>query len=387
MAEFDRCDKGMIPGRILADGRQLPVEFSAEEAVTAHWLNDHYNVTGENLPPRYVQTLLGDPRQAPATDDFEAHITATVFARLHIERPAPSTNSDSHSLGARLRANAERLAQRISRQGTVVIMALVMLFSYNALGTGVALASVLQLFAGHGGTQAVVNYPTLLTTNHPVTTTLDYGLHFQPQWSGASLEGFSFANMDVYPAQWWSDGALMNLHYLLQDASGVHRLDVLEFMPHARYAMQVVQDGAATDIPIGNSHGIFVAGQWSAPLNGRVWRKGNRSELILSDANTNGPVIWIATNIPLDQTATQWLLTQFAKSMQTFQYSSVAEVAETTTGMRLLSGTMATNADNLFGNDVIALIGAESTPNASVLYIPIDPTLAPMSAGQQGDGT
>ena len=385
MVEFERFDEGMPPERMLPDGRLLAADFSADDAEVAYWFNEQFNIAGENLPPRYAQTLLGDPRHAPAGEDFEAQITDDVFRRLHLTRPTPAPKAD-RTFATRLRAGTERLKQRVMRQGTLAIMALMMLVSYNALGTGVAMASMLQIFAGHGGTQSVSKYPTVFapTTDAADTNSLNYSLQFQPQWPGQSINGFTFLNLDVYPSQAWSDGSMMLLHYVRQDGLSMHRLDIFEFMPQAPHAMQVVQAGAATNVPIGNSTGIFVTGQWSTHAHGQVWHTGTRSELILPDSKKTDPIIWIATNTNDDAATTLQTLTHIAGSMGAFQYSSVASTAS---GMRLLSGTMAATVNNLFGNDVIALIGNDTTPNASVLYIPIDPTLAPMTSRQQGDST
>src|SRR5579875_1052676 len=241
MAEFERCnDDATTPQRALNDGRLLPADFTAEEAETCQWLNDHYHIAGEELPPLYAKTLLGDPRHAPASDDFEERTLDAVFGRLGLERPtAPPAPLGARTSTARRvdwSHQARRLVQRVAQRGVVALMAAAMLLSYNAVGTGVALASVLQIVVGRGGVQMVKHYPTLTPGHLPSGVAGSAALEFTPQWAGASIDGYTFSGMDIYLSRWWTNGALTMLHYQKVDDQGTHDLSLLEFQPHLNVA-------------------------------------------------------------------------------------------------------------------------------------------------------
>ena len=382
MAKFERFDEGMSPERMLPDGRQLAADFSAEEAEIAYWLNDQFNIAGENLPPRYAQTLLGDPRHAPAGEDYETHLTDEVFCRLHLTRTAPPPKEDP-TFGARLRAGTARLKQRVTRQGTVAVMALLMLVSYNALGTGVAMASMLQLFAGRGGTQSVGTYPKVITTTgaNAASTLASRTLNFAPRWPGAVTHDYRFMGMDLLTGQWWTKGALVVLHYQHDDQAGAHHLTMLEFLPRGQLALQVVQDGFTSNVQIGDSTGVFVWGHWVRhPHQQMAWESGQRAELVYGGTDVNAPVIWIAADnldaVNADQMKAT--LTDVAGTLQSLQFDHVSLNAD---ALGDISARLSAELNEPFSNDIIALTPQQTGSSDPVVYVRVGPAF-----GQEQNG-
>jgi hypothetical protein len=368
MAEFEPLRDNTAPSEwALDDGRALPADFTADEAETAQWLNAHFDIIGENLPPYYAQTLLGDPRHAPAGEDFEARMVASVFTRLELERPATPA---APPVIRRWRSQARHLVQRVAQRGTIAVMALLMLLSYNAFGTGVAMASVLQLISGHGGAQAVVGYPRHVTPGGPGTATTGSDVvTFIPRWPGSQIQGYAFSGMNIVTGQWWTEGAVVILHYTASPGIAVQHLDILEFVPHVRVAMQLVQDGWMSSVKIGDAPGVFVWGHWAYhPDQGMVWMPGQRAELIYGGAYSSDPVIWIAADALDDQSADQMqgMLMDVAGSLQLMRPLGMQFNASDAPAFPI---TQVSDIGLPFRDDVIALVPDQSNPEAPVVDV------------------
>lgn len=371
MAESERTEQSVLTNQTLPDGRALPLDYTSEDAQMAGWLNDLFDVAGEQLPPRYAQTLLGEPRHAPASDDFEDRIAQTVFRRLDLSRPKLTPVVRRKVRRHPVHEPMRRMTQRLGRQAVTAMLGVMILLSLNVVGTGAALAQVLQLVVGHAGVRYVAHYPAQVVQSSG-SSTPDYAIHFLPVWPQHDVNGFTFVNMDVYKAKWWSDGALLDLHYQQVTATTTYHLDVFEFLPRANDALQVVPVGAVAEtVSVKHSSGIFVTGHWVSRHQGQVWQSGERAELITTGIATDSKlVVWIATDKVVAGTAAKQNLVGVAEQLEPF---GDIEVPPTPENLRTLSGTMAASLDNLFGNDVIALIGDASAPNSSVLYIPVNP--------------
>ncbi len=351
--------------------RHFPADFTPEDVTTAQWLNARYDIDGEQLPPRYAQTLLGDPQHALASDDFEERTIDAVFARLALARSGGATRPTAR---LRLRDRAALLAQRMSRQVTFGVMALAMLLSYNALGTSAAFASVLQLIAGHTGTQAVVAYPTRIDARRSAVAITDMTLNFTPRWPGMASHQYRFVRADVLSAQWWTNGAMVELHYERSDAAGAHPLTLLEFLPQNGMALQVVQDGAAQPVHIGEATGVFVWGHWVRHDRQNVsWEPSQRAELLLGGASNAEPVIWVAANGLGNLTAAQMqsTLVDMASSLGPIQMGTLPPP---TNGLSAAGANLAQAANQPFNNDIIALVPDRSNPAAPTLYVQVGPT-------------
>ncbi len=376
MAKSDRPNDSE---RVLADGRRLPETFSDADAEMAQTLNDLFDIAGENLPPRYVQTVLGDPLHAPADDDFEDRIASTVFDRLGVARPASPPRRPRKGL----RDRARLLAQRVGRQVALAAMALAMLISYNAIGTGVALASMLQVMAGRGGARVVGAYPIHIVSHAPQAAgTPDVNVAFVPRWPGSAIDGFTYVGMDVLPGQWWTRGAMVVLRYEKQVGAITQHLTALQFMPagQVRYALQVVQDGSVSNVSIGDAQGVFVWGQWVRQAHQQmVWEPNHRAELIYGGPNTGDPVTWIAADDLLGMTSAQMqaTLVDVANGMQPMRYNHMHAPGS---DLGAVGASLAMDLTLPFANDVIALVPDHSNPDAPAVYVRIGPAVGDNSS-------
>ncbi len=385
MAEFEPLGDEVPPQEwALNDGRALPADFTADEAEIAQWFSSHFDIVGENLPPRYAQTLLGDPRHAPASEDFEERIITSVFQRLDLERPSsPPAPTARPVARRRLRLQARQIVQRVVQRGAVAVMALLMVLSYNAMGTGVAMANVLQLVVGRGGAQAVTAYPNHVKPGGQGTATAGNGVvTFTPRWPGSQIQGYAFSGMQIVTAQWWTQGALVTLHYTATVNQAVQHLDILEFVPNVHVAMQVVQDGWMSSVKIGDAPGVFVWGHWAyQPKQGMVWMPSQRAEMIYGGSDPSGPVIWIAADARSDQSADQMQATlmDVAGSLQLMRPLGLRfSAADDTPGFPV---SQVSDIGLPFRDDVIALVPDRSNPEAPAVDVRIgtDPPDTPSS--------
>lgn len=371
MAEFEQFDDNATPLEwMLPDGRPLPPDFTADEVSLAQSFNDHFDIAGENLPPRYAQTLLGDPRHAPASDDFEERMISGVFQALHLERP--HTPLAPHPL-RKGRQHVQRLLQRVAQRGAVAVMALMMVFAYNATGTGVALASVLQIITGHGGASAVTSYPSHVTAGGQGTNGAMSAVSFTPRWPGTQTHEYTFTGIDLINGQWWTQGALVMLHYTNSDGNTLHHLDIMEFVPRVHVALQVVQEGSMSLVKIGDADGAFVWGHWAyQPKQGMVWIPSQRAELIYGGADAASPVIWIAADDLGDQSVAQMQATlmDVAGSLQLMRPLRWQRVGQHAGDIPI---NQVSDIAPPFRDDVIALVPDRSDPQAPVIDVRVGP--------------
>jgi hypothetical protein len=362
MAEFEQHDDDATSLEwMLPDGRALPTDFTADEVTLAQSFQQHFDIVGENLPPRYAQTLLGDSRHAPASDDFEDRMITGVFQALHLERPTSAPADAAQPASERSLRRFARRMQHIVQRGAVGLMALFMVLAYNATGTGVALASVLQMVVGRGGVQSVTQYP------HPSAiasqaTSHDRELSFTPLWAGETTNDYTFTDVQAWQGQWWTDGALVTMHYACTDATGVHHLTVMEFLPKTHLALQVVQAGAASQVPVGAGTGVFVWGQWthiSQTNQEMVWESSHRAELIYGGEASDAPIIWIAMDDLGDESASQMsaLLVSIADALHPFVFADHQISPDTAT---MLAAKSKLTDNQPFSDDVLALLPNQS---------------------------
>jgi hypothetical protein len=378
-----KSDRSGDSERMLVDGRHVPETFSDADAEMAQTLNDFFDIAGEELPPSYVQTVLGDPLHAPADDGLEDRIATTVFARLGLERPTIPHPTPPRRPRKSLRDRARLLAQRVGRQAALAAMALAMLISYNAIGTGMALASMLQVMAGRGGARVVGTYPTQITTHAPTTRgARDVNVEFVPRWPGNTFDGYTCIGVDILPGQWWTRGAMVALRYEKQVGTDTQHLTMLQFVPaeQVQYALQVVQDGSMSNVTIGSAQGVFVWGQWVREAHQQmIWQPNQRAELIYGAPNTGDPVTWIAADDLSNMTSAQMqtTLVNVANAMQPMHYSHMRAPGS---DLGIVSASLSMELTSPFANDVIALVPDHSNPDAPVVYVRIGPAVGDTAA-------
>jgi hypothetical protein len=274
----------------------------------------------------------------------------------------------------RLLDRAALLTQRMGRQLTFGVMTLAMLLSYNALGTSAAFASVLQLIAGGTGTHAVTAYPTVTNDQHHAPSVVDASLNFTPRWPGYQSHQYFFKNMEVLSGQWWTNGAMVALHYEHDDALGSHPLTILEFLPQNGMVLQVVKDGSAQQVQVGDQSGVFVWGHWVRHNRQQVtWEPSQRAELIFGNAHAGEPVIWVVGNELGTMSATQMQTTLVGMSTAL----TPMKIGPEDQYMSSLGGVgtkLAQGVNQPFYNDIIALVPDRSNPDAPMLFVHFGPT-------------
>lgn len=392
MAESEHWDETMSERR-LSDGRLLPAEFNDEEATLAATLNEAFNLEAEHLPPEYAQTLLSDGRFDPVDDGYEARIMHRVFQCLELplsdrERRAATSPRCRQAIDPPIRRYHGRQRGRANRRPSVdlgpaarrailVALATVALFALNAVTSGAAFASMIRLFVGNGGAQLVASYPTAVGSQAAVPVNTTHAIQINPVWPGEQAQGYTFQGVDVYAGQWWSNGPLVSFRYQKTDQDGAHRLTILEFMPRNQDALQVVQDGSVSNVPVGAANAIFVAGHWMHTKNGPVWSYTDRAELICGDIGEPGLVIWIAADDlkTFDKATVQKMLRQIAQSLTHWNLSDLQPAPDS---IRYVGDLQTANGS--FGNDVIALVPDGSSGSSPAIYIKI-------AADSQGIGS
>ncbi len=367
--------------RALRNGRKLPIDFTADDTEFAECLNGHFDIQNEELPPLYAQTLLSGQSHAAADDDLETRVHTGVFQSLGL-------SIEKHPLTSELPAQRNRRRNRkktIAQRAVLAVMSLALIVSLNALFSGTAFASMLDVLSGNTGALFVHSYPTKITKSTPSKTSIqpDHRILFQPDWAGTVIDGYHFVGMDVYDAQWWTVGGLMTLRYIKTDAQGVHQLTILQFLPKNQVALQVVQSGSSEQIPIGSSNGVFVAGHW-VRVNGVLqWETAERAELISGAIGQQGLVTWIAVdnisaNVPVE--TMKPFLVSVAKKLSPFQLEDLANTLE---GIKYGGGVVSIGSDQPFGYDVIALTPDAALNSSSMIYIRIDSITNPGSDPNQ----
>ncbi len=355
--------------RILRNGRKLPIDFTADDVEIAECLNSHFDIQNEDLPPLYAQTLLSGQSHAVADDDLETRVQTGVFQSLGL-------NVSKHPLIPNEPARKRRVIRKktIAQRAVLAVMSLALIISLNSLFSGTAFASMLDVLSGHTGALFVRSYPTKIAKSAPANAKIqpDHRILFQPNWAGNEIDGYHFVGMDVYDAQWWTVGGLMTLQYVKTDATGVHQLTILQFLPKNQVALQVVQSGSSEQIPVGSSNGVFVAGHW-VRVNGTLqWESGERAELISGNIGQQGLVTWIAVDnissaVPVE--TMKPFLVSVAKKLSPFQ---LADLANTLEGIKYGGGVVSIGADQPFGYDVIALTPDAALNSNSMIFIRID---------------
>ncbi len=368
MAEFEHLEEfaGM---RFLQDGRTLPVDFDDDDETLAAQLNDLFNLEREELPPLYAQTLLyqgcDEAEFELASDDFEDRIAERVFQRLEMPRPLP----------VKRKPQPARLGFTTSaRHAGIAVMIVCVLVAFNAMTSGAALASMIRFIVGRGGAEVVAAYPNHVSTPVAPTTNkmADHMIRINVWWPGNTKsdylvqQGYSFKGMDVYDSQWWSNGALVTLRYVKTDAQGIHRLTVLEFMPTAHDALQVVQNGSISAVPGDGANGIFVVGRWVMSNGITSWSADQRAELISGVQGEPGLVVWIAADdvTPTNMNDMKSMLSNVAETLRPLHYGDLGDTAD---NIHYQGSDL--SATGPFGNDVIALIPADQGSNTAAIFI------------------
>jgi hypothetical protein len=290
---------------------RFPDDFSAEEAAFASELRELFPIEQEVLPPLFAQTLAEDEWRSPITSGFEQKLAYRVFRRLCLPRRPlfddPSRFAFWHVSKARVRSMSRPMV------GAAVAMVMVMVFSIFVASP--SFAAGLNLLLGHTGVVQVHQYPRNAAVQPAPHLSRDLSDQAKPQiptdlpiaWLGQKADAYVYLGIRALDAATWSKGPIVDLQYVIPgqtNGSGV--LDIREFRLSDEYAavLQVVQDGAARLVQVGNNRAVYVNGIWRQPpphvpremegMNSTpYWQLGVRSELIME---RNGTIIWISAD-------------------------------------------------------------------------------------------
>jgi hypothetical protein len=299
MRQFERfrTSSAWTPG----DEPEFPADFSADEMEFADELQDLFPVAREELPPRYLQTLLESERVAAAEPGFEEQLTYQVFRRLQLRRDL--------ALGGRPRWRPwmQRALRPLRPMAGAVAAVLVLMVVTMVLATP-SFADGLRLIFGQTGVVQTQRYPTHVQSygthgsmgHAAAAATLDPTMPLE--WLGRTNGRYLYRGVRLEDATVWSKGAIVDLQYQVDgEVQGTGLLDIREFQinPKDAAVLQVVQTPYATPATVGNNiPAVYVDGIWmprsahpvmdmssgdpSAPF---IWESGTRSELIFELGN------------------------------------------------------------------------------------------------------
>lgn len=291
-------------------GVSFPADFSMDEEDFASELRELFPIEQEILPPLFAQTLADDDWQSLSTRGLEHRMAYSVFRKLSLPR-RPLFASERRSFGSIFSRSA---FQRVSRPfaGTIAAAFIVMLLSVVVASP--SFAAGLNLILGHTGVVEVRHYPQGAVEMPQRLGPRAIG-QAKPQiptdmpiaWLGQNADKYVYLGTRALNQTIWSNGPIVDMQYVIPgqtNGSGV--LDIRQFRLDKNYAavLQVVQQGAANLVQVGQTHAVYVNGVWrhfpahvSRDLDSMsslpYWQSDVRSELIME---WNGSIIWISAD-------------------------------------------------------------------------------------------
>ncbi|HEY7350730.1 MAG TPA: hypothetical protein VH599_20640 [Ktedonobacterales bacterium] len=281
-------DEGLADGELTAH-----TDFSAEELALIRNLQRLFPLEQEQLPPRFVQTLAIEEGAWTPPNGLDNRIIYRVFRRLHLPRRlfAPQiAGGDDGPRGLRRLGGVSRLTA-LSTMLAMLVLSLIAVAPTFAQG--------LRLFLGKTGVMVVPQYPQqTLDPQEAIQflslTTVRLTVPFPVYWLGLNSGAYEFQNLVLHMGQPWADGPVVELQYRLAHGQSFGGLLVREFRPAAgATVLQVVAQGAAHPVQVGNQPAIFIDGQWVQRRQETVWKYGTKAELLYQ---ANGLIFWITAD-------------------------------------------------------------------------------------------
>jgi hypothetical protein len=273
----------------------FPPDFTSDERAFAEALHQMFSPEREDLPPLYVPTLTGDVASRPIDPGFEQKMTYRVLGELGLPR-SPLFDPPRSPAPRR-----PAMLRRLGRSGAVLTTFALIFMALSVVFAGPSFAQGLLILLGHTGVEQVKSYPTNVRPSasmvHPAGST---GFAQQPlnliDWFGPAVGKYTFASAEVFAPQEWSAGPIVDLHYTMAvPAGGSGELTLREFRiaPTLSSVLQVVADGSATTVQVGNGTGVYVQGQWVHEGLKSWWHTGIREELI---TERDGLIFWVVAD-------------------------------------------------------------------------------------------
>ncbi len=359
MGKFDHIDAGAAADALPDPGTSFPADFSADEADFAADLRGYFSPESEELPPHYVRTILGDPRQQPVENGFEQKLTYQVFRTLSLPR---RPLFELHPARRRPEAVIQG-TRRLGRTGATALTSVLLLMVLSLFVAGPSFAAGVRILLGQTGVQQVISYPTgvrkAATPSHPANSGPAAPNRLATlEWLGPSVHGYVFDSVTVSGPTEYSDGPVVELRYVLPTDShaGSGVLDVREFRvaPGLASVLQVVGDGSVTSVSVNDQKGVYVDGKWARLGMRHIWQPGIKGELIFE---RDGLIFWIVADQRdgMDQA-------QLAAAAHHMETVALEKLQPTQRQLRLIAEGVENSLNTPIRDEVLALIRSGSSP-------------------------
>lgn len=310
-AHMDEAGPG--GGQAVREGGHVsPEDFSLEELTLARDLHGLFPLEQEQLPPRFIETVTPHSPTWDSPTNLTQRVTYHVFRRLQLPRRlfrnVPTLPEHSPRGFVALR----RVPQKVAL-GT--LMALVLL---SLVTVAPSFAQGLRLLLGQTGVQVVPHYPQPMYVPQVQVQYISLEaarnvVPFQVSWLGTAPKAYEFQGLVLHMGQPWADGPVVEIQYESTDPNvAFGQLLVREFRPAAgATVLQVVAQGAAHSVQVGDQQAIYIDGQWMRHRQAIIWQYGTRAELLYQ---ADGVIFWITA----DQRAgaDEALLAEFAQGLE-----------------------------------------------------------------------
>jgi hypothetical protein len=361
----DLDEAGCGGGQVVREGGSLsPDDFSLDDLALAREFHDLFPLDQEQLPPRYVQTISGLTSASDAPTNLVQRVTYRVFLRLQLPRrlfretPMQAANSPRGfiSLG--------HAPQKVA-MGTLLALVLLSLVTVAP-----SFAQGLRLLMGQTGVQVVPHYPQPMyvpqvTVQYLSLDAVRDAVPFHVSWLGMNPKDYQFQGLVLHMGQPWANGPVVEIQYESTKAdSAFGQLLVREFRPAAgATVLQVVAQGAAHPMQVGNQQAIYIDGQWVRHRQAIIWQYGTRAELLYQE---DGVIFWITA----DQRdgVDQALLAEFAQQLEPLYMGRMPRMLPDLTLPTNAQVAAALSSASL--GEVVALIPAGISPETgAAVYI------------------
>ena len=212
MSEFERQRSSSKddPTGLSMDSTEIPDDFSADDLAFAHELEALFDLSREEMPPLFVQTLLepNDARLQTVEAGFETKTRARVLRRLNL----PRNLSHSHtSFWQTLRSTLPPSRPfSVIAVITLLIMVLSMVYTAPAFASGMSIL----LSGAHSGVMQVHDYPGGLAA-----TQVRHGQVSRLKRSGSATQsiGLLQAVQMLHFSMYWPQPNVMPDNYVLDN--------------------------------------------------------------------------------------------------------------------------------------------------------------------------
>lgn len=372
MGRHTHPEDGAVPSPPPEMSRNLPTDFTPEEAAFADTLHAFFAPEREELPPLYVQTLTGDARHGTVESSYEQRVTYQVFRRLRLRRK-PLFNTRAP---VPVWASAVLSPRRLGHLGGALVTCALALLLTSVVLAGPSFADGLRLLLGHAGVQQVNSYPSGIRPSASMVHTATKGDN-DPlttlQWFGPAVGAYDYQDTRMGAPQEWSDGPVAEIQYVCQGATpGSGLLDIREFRPAENLAavLQVVADGSVTPVNVAGQPAVYVDGRWVRYGRHMDWQSGSKGELILEQG---GLILWIVAD-PRDGTA----MAQLARFALKLQPADSKLLLPNQPTLRAIGVELQETLQNPGTDEVLDLVPLGGSPeNAAGAFV----TIAPIGPG------